>query len=255
MQKRFRWLIGLSLFLNLIIIGALLFTKIKAESRLQKVAGMLNRLGNSDIDYIVHVEDTLDIKTNFNINKAVPVMVAMDVKYNLDFKQIIPVNQIIQTPIKLMVNQNIRVDTGFLFKDKIIVPLDEIIHVDQKFKVVFNKENKKGINIPIIADIPLKQNISLNIKDPIPVLADIPIKIPISQTIPVHIEMHIPVDLDLPLDIPVNSHALITFPESLPVTGRIPLNLDIPVKIPLSATPIKSKSDSIAVELQNLLKL
>ena len=245
----------IALFLGVAIVIVLLYVKFLAEKRLESVAGMLNRLGESEIFYTVHVQDTLDISTAFTIAEKVPVVVQMRVKYDLDFKADIPIDQQIQTPIHLVVNQNIKVDTGFLFKDKIIVPLDEIIHVDQKFLIPTNSKHKKGVNIPIVADIPLKQQITLDIKNPIPVSAEIPIKIPISQTIPVQITLTIPVDLKIPLDIPVNSQAVISFPQTLPVKGRIPISLDIPVRIPLSATPIKPKADSIAFQLKNLLKL
>ncbi|MEI6124772.1 MAG: hypothetical protein WCQ95_14225 [Bacteroidota bacterium] len=255
MNRKRNWLIWISLGSNLLIILVLLMAKLLAESRLQKVSSMLNRLGESEIVYTVHIEDTLQISTAFLIEESVPVRVKMDVDYDLDFNAMIPVNQQIETPIKLVVNQNIKIDTGFLFKDKIVVPLDEIIHVDQKFLIATNSAHNKGVRLPIVADIPLKQNITLIIKDPISVYAEIPIKIPISQTIPVQITMTIPVNLKLPLHIPVNSNAVITFPQSLPVKGSIPLNLDIPVKIPLSATPIKSKADSIAFQLNHLLKL
>lgn len=254
MDKKKSLLIWFSLGLNVAIILVILIGKHLAESRLEKVAGMLNRLGESEIVYTVHVEDTLEIATAFRIEEAVPVMVRMDVDYELDFKTIIPIDQQIVTPIELVVDQTIEVDTGFLFKDKIVVPLDEMIHVDQNFMVTLDHGKHKIVNIPIVADIPLKQNITLDIKNPIAVLADIPIKIPISQTIPVQIKMTLPVDLKIPLHIPVYASALISFPQTLPVKGSIPLNLDIPVRIPLSATPIKGKSDSIAYELQHLLK-
>jgi hypothetical protein len=244
----------LSLGLNLAIIVVLLIAKFMAEARLEKVSGMLTRLGESEILYTVHVEDTLDIATAFRIEEAVPVIVRMDVDYDLAFKANIPIDQQIMTPIQLTVNQNIKVDTGFLFKDKIVVPLDEMIHVDQKFMVTLNHGKNRLVNVPIVADIPLKQNITLDIRNPIPVMAEIPIKIPISQTIPVQITMTLPVDMTIPLHIPVNAKAVISFPQTLPVKGRIPLNIDIPVRIPLSATPIKSKSDSIAWELNHLLK-
>jgi hypothetical protein len=254
MDRKKSLLIWISLGLNVAIILVLLIAKFMAEKRLERVSGMLNRLGESEIIYTVHVEDTLDISTAFRIEVAVPVIVQMDVDYDLDFKANIPIDQQIMTPINLVVNQNIKVDTGFLFKDKIVVPLNEVIHVDQKFLVALNGDRTKGIRVPIVADIPLKQNITLDIKNPIPVMAEIPIKIPISQTIPVQITMTLPVDLKIPLHIPVNAKALITFPQTLPVKGRIPLNLDIPVRIPLSKTPIKSKADSIAFELEHILK-
>ena len=254
MKDKTKLLVIISLILNLGIIGTLLFVKFRAESRLAKVSGMLVRLGNSEIDYTVHVEDTLEISTAFTIEQTVPVLVEMGVKYNLPFKAMIPVDQQIETPIKLTISQKIHLDTAILFKNKIVVPLDEIISVDQKFTIPTNRKKKKGIGVPIIADIPLKQNITLDIKNPISILTDIPVKIPISETIPVKIQLTIPVDINVPLNIPVKSEAMITFPYKLPVSGKIPLNLDIPVKIPLSATPIKSKADSIAIELQNLLK-
>lgn len=254
MKDKTKLLVIISLILNIGIIGTLLFVKNMVESRLSKVSGMLTRLGNSEIDYTVHVEDTLEISTAFSIKEVVSVFVEMRVKYDLPFKAMIPVDQQIETPITLTVDKTIHLDTVFMFKNKIVAPLDEIISVDQMFTIPTNREKKKGINIPIVADIPLKQTISLDIKDPISVLADIPIKIPISETIPVKIELTIPVDINVPIDIPVKSEALITFPYQLPISGKIPLNLDIPVKIPLSATPIKSKSDSIAYELERLLR-
>ncbi|HOV11408.1 MAG TPA: hypothetical protein PLL90_06565 [Bacteroidales bacterium] len=254
MKDKTKLLVIISLILNIGIIGTLLFVKYRAETRLARVSGMLVRLGNSAIDYTVHVEDTIEISTAFTIEQVIPVFVEMRVKYDLPFRAMIPVDQQIKTPITLTVDKTIHLDTVFMFKNKIVAPLDEIISVDQKFTIPTNREKKKGINIPIVADIPLKQTISLDIKDPINVIADIPIKIPISETIPVKIQLTIPVDINVPIDIPVKSEALITFPYKLPISGKIPLNLDIPVKIPLSATPIKAKSDSIANELGNLLK-
>ena len=255
MQIRKNYLAAISLLINVLIIGVLLFVKFRAEQKLEIVSGLMQRLGSSVIDYTVHVEDTLDIATSFRVTQKVPVVVQMRVKYDLNLKQDIPVDQKIVTPVSLDINQKIRLDTAFLFRDKIIVPVNEMIHVDEDIIIPLNREKQTGIRVPIITDIPLRQDITLDIRNPIPVQSEIPIQLNISQDLPVKIKMQIPVDLNIPIDIPVNSEAVISFPYTLPVSGQIPIRLDIPVKIPLAGTPLKEKADSIGLVLKDLLKL
>jgi len=86
MKDKTKLLIIISLVLNCLIIAALLYTKLMADTRLKRMSGMMQRLGSAVIDYTVHVEDTLEINTAFNIEQTVPVLVQMNVKYDLPFK-------------------------------------------------------------------------------------------------------------------------------------------------------------------------
>jgi hypothetical protein len=250
-RKNFIRLIAVtSLILNILIIVGLAYMKLNAGNKLDKAYDILKSLGEARIKYDVPLNDTLEINTEFKVTQKVKVFVELRFKNTIDISDIVPVDQMIDVPINIVVNRMINVDTAILIKDKLTVFLDEKIPVDQMVTIPI--VGKKGINIPLVTVIPLKQNISLNLGT-IPFQTGIPISIPISEKIPVNIKLNIPINMKVPLDVPVRSEAIITFPYTLPVHGKIPIKMKVRVDIPLSETSLKPKFDSLANVIKSLL--
>ncbi len=131
-NKSFIKTIAISAFaLNIIVILVLLYFKSMVGNRLVTAHDLLVSLGNERIKYNVMVNDTLDINTSFAVTQSIIVFVEMQFEDTINILDLVPVNQTIGVPINFEVNQNLKVDTVILIKDKLIIPLDEKIPVHQ----------------------------------------------------------------------------------------------------------------------------
>lgn len=244
----------LSISINILLIVFLLFFRHQAQQKLDQVAVLMDELGETHIIDTVRIRDTVAVNTEFLVSRPVPVNVQLRLKSTLALKTLIPVDQRLDVPITLHVRQHIKVDTAVLIDGELVVPVDAVIPIDQTF-TLRTRKNGRGIKLPIVAEIPLKQDIRLSFRDPLPFRTSIAVDIPINETIPIDLTLNIPVDQDLPVDMPVNSAAQITFPSTLPIKGSIPLSLDVPIDIPLGQTELKEKAHAVGETIRRLLDI
>ena len=195
-QRRFReltpfqivvlvWLVVVSL-----VVGALLFGLLRAQATaktlLNRAADDLTTLADSQIQYTVVVDRVMTVETE------------------------IPVDHEIVVPFEMEIDQVFPVDTTILFKEEFVVPIDEVLSIDQTFNVPFEVPltgKTVAVPIPIQADIPIQFDVAIPIDNEMDLYADIPVQllisdeftVAISRTVPVRAE--VPVVLDIPIEI------------------------------------------------------
>lgn len=253
-SKKLFWITTSFLSLTMLVtIGILLMVKSKAEKRLSNASFFLRELGNQYIDYVVHVDQEIPIKTEVNIARTIPVNIDMNIRDSVLIQANIPVKDSIIVPINLKLNEMLDVDTSIAVTKQVTVLLETEIAIDQKFKAKPNG-NSWGIDIPIEALLKLNQPVYISFPEALPVKSKIPVKIPIKQNMPTFIQINVPMNQNIPLSLPIrNQKAIVSFTTSMPIEGIIPIVMDIPVKIPLSETPIKKYLDMVADELDDML--
>lgn len=253
-SKKIFWITTIALsFIMLCTIGVLLMVKAKAEKRLANASMFLRELGEQYIDYVVHVDQVIPLKTEVNISRSIPVNIDMSINDSVRIKANIPVKDSIIVPINLQLNEMLDVDTSIAVTRQVTVLLETEIAIDQKFKAKPLKDNW-GIDIPIEALLKLNQPVFISFPEALPVNSKIPVKIPIKQNMPTLIQMNVPMNQKIPLSLPIrNQQAIVSFTTSMPIEGLIPIVMDIPVKIPLRQTPIKKYLDLVADELDDML--
>lgn len=239
------------LLLNLGTIGVLLMVKAKAEKRLANASGYLRALGNEYIDYTVQVRDTIDVSTDIEIVKPVPVNIGMTIRDRIPVRMRVGVNDMLTVPVALNIDQVVSVDTSITLPDTVSVKANTMIPVNQKFKWLWGKNS--GPNMKIKADIPLNQKLSIAFTDALRFKSAIPVRFMLKDQLPVKLNLDIPVDQKIDLELGIKQQAMVGFPKQLSMKGKIPIRLDIRVKIPLKDTPIKLYLDKTADELDDML--
>lgn len=256
MSKRFKifsYLANAVLAITLIVlIVMLLGIKAKAEKRLSKASAYLRELGEQYIDYVVHVDQTIPLKTEVNITRSIPVNINMTVNDSVLIQANIPVSDSIDVPINLNLNQNMDVDTNFKVNNRLKVLLFTEIPINQTFKMtMFGKGFP--IDVPIEATIPLSQPVYIEFPELLQITSNLRVKLPVRDQMRVAIKMIVPMNQKIPLVLPIRQQAMVSFTTTMPIEGQIPIVMDIPVKIPLRETPIKSYLDKVANELDGML--
>lgn len=232
----------------------LLQIKSKAEKRLTNASAYLRELGEQYIDYVVHVEQTIPLKTEVTITRTIPVNIDMVVNDSVLIQANISVSDSIDVPINLNINQNINVDTTFKVHTKVRMKLFAQIPINQKFKMtMFGKGFP--IEIPVEAVLPLEQDVFIEFPELLPITSKLRIQMPIRDNIRVAIKMIVPMNQKIPLRLPIHQQAYVSFTTTMPIEGMIPIVMDIPVKIPLRDTPIKMYLDKVADELDDMLSI
>lgn len=114
--------------------------------------------------------------------------------------------------------------------DDVIVELDEFatstieapVNVDQQLPINTEIAFNRTIEVPIVATIPIREDLNTTISVQGPFGVDIPI------------DVEVPVDVDVPIDLTVP----ITVDETIPVETEIPIRLDVPISLEVAGTPL-----------------
>lgn len=173
-------LIGLSLLLNLLVLGLLFI----AYRRIQQLA--------RETTILLENYELQDIDVPFHIDEALPI------HFDVDFEDRFEV------PIKT----TIPVATSIHFEETVHVPIRDTVKIDRDLQI--------GVHIPVINQtvpilLPIRASIPVNLDVTIPLQYDIPVKteIPIDITVDIPVKTQfpireeIPVKLDFPVTIPV----------------------------------------------------
>lgn len=236
------------------VIVILLQVKSKAEKRLTKASAYLRELGEQYIDYMVHVDQTIPLKTEVTITRSIPVNINMVVNDSVLIQANIPVSDSMDVPINLNVNQNINVDTTFQVHTKVRMKLFANIPINQTFKMtMFGKGFP--IEIPVEAVLPLEQDVFIEFPELLPITSKLRVQMPIRDNMRIAIKMIVPMNQKIPLRLPIQQQAIVSFTTTMPIEGMIPIVMDIPVRIPLKDTPIKRYLDKVADELDDMLSI
>jgi hypothetical protein len=237
--------------LNIGTIGILLLVKSKAEKRLTNASGYLRELGEQYIEYLVEVQDTLDVETEISIIEPVPVDIDMLIRDKIPVRMNVEVNEKLSVPVAMNISEVVHVDTSITMKEKADVYAKSVIPVNQKFTWLWSKT--KGPKMKIKAEIPLDQNMQIAFNDKLRFESDIPVRFTLRDNLPVGLDLDIPVDQKIDLALKVKQRAVVGFPFTMKMRGKIPITMKIPVKIPLRETPIKTYLDKTADELDDML--
>jgi hypothetical protein len=253
--QKFSYVANAILFTTMaILIAMLLSIKVKAEKRLDKASGYLRELGEQYIDYVVHVEQTIPLKTEVTITRDIPVNIDMTVNDSVLIQANIPVSDSIDVPINLNLNQNMQVDTNFKVNNRLKVLLFTEIPINQTFRMTMLGKGFP-IDVPIEATIPLSQPVYIEFPELLQITSDLRVQLPVRDQMRVAIKMIVPMNQKIPLKLPIKQQAMVSFTTTMPIEGQIPIVMDIPVKIPLRDTPIKMYLDKVADELDDMLSI
>jgi hypothetical protein len=253
-SKRIFYSLFITILLVLLVtIGILLSVKNKAEKRLELASGFLRELGLQYIDYVVHVDQEIPLKTEVFISRTIPVNIDMNITDSVQIKANIPVRDSIIVPIQLQLNELLDMDTSIQITQQVMVMLEAEIPIDQKFTTKpFG--DALALDIPIEAELKLDQPVYISFPQAMPVKSQIPVKFAIKQNMPTLIQMNVPMNQKIPLTLSLRGQrAFVSFTSSMPIEGLIPIVMDIPVKIPMKETPIKSYLDKVADQLDDML--
>lgn len=236
---------------NLSIIAVLLVVRSHAKEHLELTAKHLEALAYKEIEYTVKIDAIIPFSSEIELVESFTVEVELTIDDNIQIKADIPIKDAIQVPVDIRAKQNVELDTTIMITEEVMVNLDTEIPIDQKFLWPIGKKGK-GIKIPVIASVPVNENVLVEFSDPLAVQATIAVDIPFQQMIDVEFEMWIPIDQDVPVNFPLKTEAKITIPKPIKVKGEIPVKLEVPVRIPLNETTIKASADSISYEIRQM---
>lgn len=106
---------------------------------------------------------------------------------------------------------------------------------------------------------------TIEVDQEIPIAANVPfheeLSIPINTTIPVNTTVVVPVDLgvttyniDVPIStvLPVDLDVTVPISESVDVVTTVPLRMDVPIEIPLSETPLEGYLEDLDAALADI---
>lgn len=243
---------GLLFIVLLSTIGVLLYVKHKAEKRLTNASQFLRELGEQYIDYTVHVEQTIPLKTEVNITRSIPVDIDMAINDSVMIHANVPVRDSMDVPIDLNIHELLGVDTNINIRKRVKMMLYTEIPINQKFRTTLLGKGM-GIDIPIEATIPLEQPVYIEFPESMNIVSTIPVKLHLQDKMRIAVKLNVPMHQKIPLSLPVRERAMVSFSTTMPIEGQIPIVMDIPVRIPLRDTPIKLYLDKVADELDDML--
>lgn len=256
LSKYKKWILPtlalLVIFCSVAITGLIIALDI-FNRRLNNVALAVEETAKQHIITNVALNTNLPIDSKFKIIDDFKVDVNMIVETVIPIHVDVPVNNSILVPFKIGVKNYIKLDTTILITEDFHALVEDTIILDQKFNIPAFK--KKGINLPIKASIPLKENLKISINEPIKIYSIVPIDLLIIDTIPVGLNIKVPVNLNVPVRIPINTTANISFPKPISVVSDIPVSMNIPVDIQLSKTDLSPCLMKIANALRGLTKI
>jgi len=257
-MKTFEKISLVAILLLSIGLGATVFILLKikgqAESRLAIASQNLRELGEQYIDYVVHVDQEIPLKTEVTITRTIPVDIEMLVNDSVLIQANVHVNDSITVPVSLNINEILGVDTTIQITRPVTIQLNTEIPINQKFAASLFRGRLRP-SVPIEANVPLDQPVTINFTEPMYITSDIRARLPIRENLRVPIMLTVPMNQRIPLVLPIRQQALVSFTTKMPIEGMIPIVMDIPVKIPLRDTPIKLYLDRVADQLEDMLAL
>lgn len=125
--------------------------------------------------------------------------------------------------------------------DDVVAELDQFatstievpVNVDQQLPINTEIAFNRTIEVPIVATIPIQEDLNTTITVQGPFGVDIPI------------DVEVPVNVDVPIDLTVP----ITVDETIPVDTEIPIRLDVPISLEVAGTPLAD----LAIALRDAL--
>jgi hypothetical protein len=193
----------------------------------------LSDLADSHIRYTVHISEMVPIATDILVDERIPVQISVVLSNTVPIKAAIPVQKQILVPVNLDIDQQFFVSTTVPFRDAIVVPIDEVIHIDESFET---RVLGQTVSIPVRGDIPVRMEVTVPIDTAVPVQANVPVAFPIAETLTVDIDWEIPIDLDVPVAFPVETQVTVPFKRTIPISLEVPVVLDVPIDIALGDT-------------------
>ncbi len=162
----------ISVVLLTTIITLFLFLNI-SKQKLNAIADTVEAMGNSEILYIVHIEDTISISADVTIEKDVVTQAGLLLQEDFRFNSVIPISQTVEVPIDLNINKIISLDANVNINDNIEVSINDTIPINHKFDVqIFGNQY---IPFLVQADIEIKQDVVASVKKSVQVNGDIPV--------------------------------------------------------------------------------
>ena len=237
----------------LVVISGLVLALVIVNKRLNSIAQSVEAISNQHITANVPLNKSIAVNSRFRISEAVTVGIDMMVEAVIPIDVEIPINEKMLVPIKVGVKDYIKIDTTIVIKDYVYANVEDTIAINQKVTIPTSK--RKGIQVPINANIPLNERVKVSVNQAVAVRCVVPVEMLIIDTLDVGVKMKVPVKLKIPVRIPVNTLAKVSFPESIAVVGEIPVSLTIPVDIPLSETTLSPYFKQVSNGLNGLINL
>ena len=219
---------------------------------LARAADGLTEMGESHIQYTVHISQSVVIASDIVVNERIPVPVSLTISDTIPINADIPLREKVLVPVDLEIDQVLPISMTVPFKDEIVVPVDDVIHVDERFEI---RVLGQDIRLPIRGDIPVKLDVKVPIDKEFPIQAEIPVQFPISETLPVEIAWTIPVDLQIPVNLPVETEVLVPINQTIPISIEVPVVLDVPIDIPIGETPLGEFLLRLGEQLRQITRL
>ena len=177
------WVVaGVSLFLNLTLIGSLLVLRNRVGQALAATITVLDKVDLDAVDFTVSIDETLPIETSVEFDETF----------------IVPIDT------------TIPIDTSIPFEETVVVPINTVIPVNTTVSVPISIPFAGTVNI---IDIPISTQIPVNLTVEVPISKEVPIQL----EIPVNLEVEIPIKRQIPIvaEVPVQ----FDLPVSVPLTG------------------------------------
>ena len=193
----------------------------------------LSELADSHIRYTVHISEMVPISTDILVDEHIPVQISVVLSNTVPVNAEIPIQKEMIVPVNLEIEQEFVVSTTVRFQDAILVPIDEVIHIDESFET---RVLGQTVSIPVRGDIPIRMEVTVPIDTVFPVQASVPVAFPIAEELPVDIDWLIPIDLEIPVEFPVNTQVTVPFKRTIPIRLEVPVVLDVPIDIALGDT-------------------
>lgn len=253
MQKMSGRFTKVGLIFSICLIIVLIIALKVVNKRLENLADLLDTTVEQHITSDVILNTSLPLNSSFQIKEELSVGINMMVETVIPLNVEIPVDQKIFIPFKIGVKDYIKLDTTIMITDDVFATVIDTLYLDQKFTMPTSE--KRGINVPVKASIPLNERVKININEAIPVYSIVPIDLLIVDTLPVGLDIKVPVNIKVPVSIPISTSAKVSFPDNIPVSGTIPISLIIPVDIPFSDTDLAPYILNISKGLRGLVKV
>ncbi|MGB5263761.1 MAG: hypothetical protein WBN28_09195 [Lutimonas sp.] len=95
----------------------------------------------------------------------------------------------------------------------------------------------------------------MSVNEAIPIHSLVTIDILVIKILPVGLNVKVTVKINVSVRIPINTMALVSFPDSIAVSGNTPVSISIQVDIPVSETDLAPCNTKLASGLRNLIKI
>jgi hypothetical protein len=244
-----KFLIFLSLFINLIVITTSVVLYVSLSKKTEIIARLLEETGSSVIEQSIPIHEDIYIQSDFHITESIPVNVKMNISQILEIHDTLTVRQLVMIPFAMQIDQLIHMDTIFNISKPVSIIINDTIPMKQNITIHIGNI---PFNMPVETRIPINQELLVTMNE-IPVSGVIPVKFELRDTLPVELDFPFPVTMKVPINMNINERAIISFYSTMPTSGKIPLEMQVPVNLPLSETQLKEKLDSVAIILREMV--